>query len=109
MDRHFVALDAHIFCGVFFFFQAEDCIRDINVTGVQTCALPIFQSLAPASEWIVKTHDRAVAINEADEVFIVITQRSSDRKSVVQAKSVELGGRQIIKNKKIKAYRDASQ
>src|SRR3712207_1934824 len=26
---------------VFFFFQAEDGIRDIGVTGVQTCALPI--------------------------------------------------------------------
>src|SRR3712207_8667785 len=25
-----------------FFFQAEDGIRDIGVTGVQTCALPIF-------------------------------------------------------------------
>src|SRR5690625_3546309 len=24
-----------------FFFQAEDCIRDGHVTGVQTCALPI--------------------------------------------------------------------
>ena len=24
-----------------FFFQAEDGIRDIGVTGVQTCALPI--------------------------------------------------------------------
>src|SRR3712207_429179 len=29
-------------CGFFFFFQAEDGIRDIGVTGVQTCALPIF-------------------------------------------------------------------
>src|SRR5947209_12118128 len=28
-------------CGLFFFFQAEDGIRDIGVTGVQTCALPI--------------------------------------------------------------------
>src|SRR5437016_10671273 len=28
------------FCG--FFFQAEDGIRDWSVTGVQTCALPIF-------------------------------------------------------------------
>src|SRR5258707_6012003 len=28
-------------CVVFFFFQAEDGIRDIGVTGVQTCALPI--------------------------------------------------------------------
>src|SRR2546429_7245536 len=27
--------------GVFFFFQAEDGIRDVAVTGVQTCALPI--------------------------------------------------------------------
>src|SRR3712207_8177214 len=27
----------------FFFFQAEDGIRDIGVTGVQTCALPIFE------------------------------------------------------------------
>src|SRR5260370_1513880 len=26
----------------FFFFQAEDGIRDSSVTGVQTCALPIF-------------------------------------------------------------------
>src|SRR5690606_40701625 len=25
-----------------FFFQAEDCIRDFHVTGVQTCALPIY-------------------------------------------------------------------
>ena len=29
----------------FFFFQAEDGIRDIGVTGVQTCALPIFLGL----------------------------------------------------------------
>src|SRR2546430_5976385 len=27
-----------------FFFQAEDGIRDLTVTGVQTCALPIFIS-----------------------------------------------------------------
>src|SRR3712207_6991938 len=30
-----------IFVSVVFFFQAEDGIRDIGVTGVQTCALPI--------------------------------------------------------------------
>src|SRR5258707_4660046 len=28
---------------LFFFFQAEDGIRDIGVTGVQTCALPIYR------------------------------------------------------------------
>src|SRR3712207_6391975 len=31
----------------FFFFQAEDGIRDIGVTGVQTCALPIYPGRAP--------------------------------------------------------------
>src|SRR5260370_15581691 len=31
---------------VFFFFQAEDGIRDSSVTGVQTCALPIFALFA---------------------------------------------------------------
>src|SRR5256885_12713762 len=32
-------------CGsFFFFFQAEDGIRDYKVTGVQTCALPIFSN-----------------------------------------------------------------
>src|SRR5690606_41118452 len=34
-----------LFC-VFFFFQAEDGIRDFHVTGVQTCALPIYFGLA---------------------------------------------------------------
>src|SRR5699024_11300543 len=31
----------------YFFFQAEDGIRDRNVTGVQTCALPIYQMMHP--------------------------------------------------------------
>src|SRR2546426_7135383 len=30
---------------LFFFFQAEDGIRDYKVTGVQTCALPIYPRL----------------------------------------------------------------
>src|SRR5699024_12067342 len=33
-------------CVFFFFFQAEDGIRDRNVTGVQTCALPIYLHLS---------------------------------------------------------------
>src|SRR2546430_7489416 len=39
-------------CFFFFFFQAEDGIRDLTVTGVQTCALPICGGLprrAPAA------------------------------------------------------------
>src|SRR2546429_2815924 len=36
---------------LFFFFQAEDGIRDVAVTGVQTCALPIaIRGLKPVAE-----------------------------------------------------------
>src|SRR6266567_3556975 len=35
--------------GGFFFFQAEDGIRDLTVTGVQTCALPISRDLRAKS------------------------------------------------------------
>src|SRR3712207_7128242 len=34
----------------FFFFQAEDGIRDIGVTGVQTCALPIYDHYRPGGD-----------------------------------------------------------
>src|SRR5438445_9778278 len=45
-----------LFSYFFFFFQAEDGIRDIGVTGVQTCALPIFRLVSmilcqSSSEW----------------------------------------------------------
>src|SRR5256885_11760995 len=41
-----------VFVFAFFFFQAEDGIRDYKVTGVQTCALPIFSDCpACGSEW----------------------------------------------------------
>src|SRR5256885_12659644 len=35
----------------FFFFQAEDGIRDYKVTGVQTCALPICAVSRKAARW----------------------------------------------------------
>src|SRR5256885_3402692 len=38
---------------VFFFFQAEDGIRDYKVTGVQTCALPISGLLCAAFAAVV--------------------------------------------------------
>src|SRR2546427_8710131 len=48
----FISINAFLF--FFFFFQAEDGIRDLTVTGVQTCALPIYIEvwnavMAPAS------------------------------------------------------------
>src|SRR2546426_1044337 len=45
----------------FFFFQAEDGIRDYKVTGVQTCALPIFESGGTEKASIIKTHHNRVA------------------------------------------------
>src|SRR2546427_6595148 len=43
----------------FFFFQAEDGIRDLTVTGVQTCALPISPDAADQREAaIAKRLDR---------------------------------------------------
>src|SRR5699024_12151663 len=38
------------------FFQAEDGIRDRNVTGVQTCALPILKNLARLDVDMVTIH-----------------------------------------------------
>src|SRR5256885_14661756 len=43
----------------FFFFQAEDGIRDYKVTGVQTCALPISRSRC--STWRMMASRRASA------------------------------------------------
>src|SRR5690606_40153490 len=40
---------------LFFFFQAEDGIRDFHVTGVQTCALPILRRTAREGEMAERT------------------------------------------------------
>src|SRR5256885_3543766 len=42
---------------VFFFFQAEDGIRDYKVTGVQTCALPIS---AGWPSWVLPAASREI-------------------------------------------------
>src|SRR5690606_2400873 len=54
----------------FFFFQAEDGIRSFHVTGVQTCALPIFALIAIAlcSMVIHEWAHAAVADLEGDPV-----------------------------------------
>src|SRR3712207_466451 len=44
-------------CFIFFFFQAEDGIRDIGVTGVQTCALPIYFKSEGRATWAQYTAD----------------------------------------------------
>src|SRR3712207_8063084 len=89
---------------VCFFLQAEDGIRDIGVTGVQTCALPILPEregvprVQAAVAELVHGHERErverLELPHAREVEQAVP---SDRKSVVSGKSVDLGGRRIIK------------
>src|SRR5437868_13334919 len=59
---------------MFFFFQAEDGIRDRNVTGVQTCALPIYQT-------VIATCGTLVAIRRCD-MRRMISARSVSRELV---------------------------
>src|SRR5699024_860735 len=72
----------NVFCVCFF--QAEDGIRDRNVTGVQTCALPIFEKtrsslrtlmdMAPEEATVIKNGEHVTVpveeINEGDRVVI---------------------------------------
>src|SRR6266567_6240836 len=74
----------------FFFFQAEDGIRDLTVTGVQTCALPISQR---------QRRQRAAQGARGAAAALAVPARSEERRV---GKSVDLGGRRIIKKKKTK-------
>src|SRR2546430_17051264 len=89
-----------------FVFQAEDGIRDLTVTGVQTCALPIcnkknVRALMPElAEWSARnknpfafTTEASVNLADDDELL----ERSEERR---EGKRVDLGGRRIIKKKK---------
>src|SRR5690349_22067741 len=79
---------------LFFFFQAEDGIRDLYVTGVQTCALPILclqrserrlvsgQSRRMASTRLLTCQRRssaAMALSESNAVRKALTQRPCGR------------------------------
>src|SRR5689334_11307093 len=83
-----------------FFFQAEDGIRDGTVTGVQTCALPIFPpergtdyatrvSLSlPRDSWVV------AEVTGSDNMFPVLTPTEFpplDASVIIKALSVEIG------------------
>src|SRR5256884_3302695 len=52
---------------VFFFFQAEDGIRDVAVTGVQTCALPISFQHSTNYDGSYYNIDRRVAYGPNDD------------------------------------------
>src|SRR5256885_7596022 len=79
-----------LFGYIFFFFQAEDGIRDYKVTGVQTCALPISDGpvadVTQPSQVAIGRRDRAVRVSRL-EVFNRIgtferrrRQRSEERR-----------------------------
>src|SRR5207237_6695488 len=90
----------------FFFFQAEDGIRDSSVTGVQTCALPICTQRPLRLRGDISVAPDRVAIDSlkadidggsVDGRIALITKAagagSRDRKSVVEGKGVGTGGR----------------
>src|SRR2546429_4405249 len=55
----------------FFFFQAEDGIRDVAVTGVQTCALPIYLWSPDFMEWYGRLNYLKGGLTFADMVTTV--------------------------------------
>src|SRR5688572_31747569 len=77
--------------GLFFFFQAEDGIRDLTVTGVQTCALPIcehgaeqvaLRALKAYLRHCPKTGDDVTAAADAPvaHVHVLLLLRSEERR-----------------------------
>src|SRR5690606_40987645 len=77
----------HVSCLYFFFLQAEDGIRDFHVTGVQTCALPIYDApaLASADLGMAVGSGAHVAADAADLILVrdeltVVPDRSGERR-----------------------------
>src|SRR5256886_7363577 len=58
----------------FFFFQAEDGIRDLTVTGVQTCALPISTYLGGNGN----ESSVGIGVDSATNVYVAGTTDSTD-------------------------------
>src|SRR5205807_3306978 len=56
---------------VFFFFQAEDGIRDYKVTGVQTCALPISFATAGIAEKY-RAAEGSVTLQRPGKVYLIV-------------------------------------
>src|SRR5256885_6358639 len=96
---------------LFFFFQAEDGIRDYKVTGVQTCALPILLVLlddgVPGRVELTGMIDVATRVvpaavlspttKSADaSVLLARALTPEDRERGGEGKRGDLGGRRII-------------
>src|SRR5690606_39460934 len=85
-----------------FFFQAEDGIRDFHVTGVQTCALPIYIALEGrcfvlgCNQYVTREMfpEDLPMRDELEERPDPLCR--GDRKSVVEGKRVGRGGRGAV-------------
>src|SRR5207245_6693114 len=84
---------------LFFFFQAEDGIRDATVTGVQTCALPILDSSTEVC--MITMLDSlslpSLAFFKDSESSIVIMQTSVELSTAAITSGEKLGGVSMIK------------
>src|SRR5256884_5291705 len=81
-------------CRVHFFFQAEDGIRDVAVTGVQTCALPILRFIHEVKdaeiERLTVEYDETYAVAES------LRPNGNQRKALQEAARIELGLRHFL-------------
>src|SRR2546430_3757928 len=69
---------------MFFFFQAEDGIRDLTVTGVQTCALPIYRATRGG-----RRRERGVRLGGRDQVLAREADRSVGSGSATGTPSIQ--------------------
>src|SRR2546430_3330110 len=74
----------------FFFFQAEDGIRDLTVTGVQTCALPISSRLRVRHQKAGRKFSRSTAHRKAMSRNLVTSLLDHGRIETTEAKGKEL-------------------
>src|SRR5258708_8955040 len=85
--------DGRVVVGIFFFFQAEDGIRDDLVTGVQTCALPI--SIENVDAMGVHTGE-SITVAPAQTLTDVEYQRMRDAAfACIRRIGVETGGSNV--------------
>ena len=70
--------------GFFFFFQAEDGIRDRNVTGVQTCALPISRFEEPQD--IINDMLAGLNAQQMKKVISIVDRKEAIRTACMLAK-----------------------
>src|SRR2546429_3324764 len=80
---------------VFFFFQAEDGIRDVAVTGVQTCALPIWVTFCPEGAQAlaalrVPELDGAICTGGGEHPTIRTKRHPGDLRSVAMVRAQKL-------------------